>query len=149
MQSAHDRQPIPRRFFRGVIAAASLKHVNREEYTLGHVRFFRGVIAAASLKHAMTDVGNARRFRLPRRHRRGLIEAIFRARSWTRASILPRRHRRGLIEAKMRGLDRMTTGLLPRRHRRGLIEANGPGYINRGINSPFLPRRHRRGLIEA
>src|SRR5581483_9155190 len=63
---------------------------------------FRGLTAAASLKHVVLDeIGRMPGFPLPRPHRRGLIEAMPTSAPPCPAQsrALPRPHRRGLIEA--------------------------------------------------
>src|SRR5205823_2677475 len=92
---------LPRlRIFRGVIAAASLKRRDAATPTHRASRIFRGVIAAASLKPVTDREAFLALSDLPRRNRRGLIEAgTARKAEPRRAWHLPRRNRRGLIEA--------------------------------------------------
>ena len=91
----------PASVFRGDIAAAPLKRIHPR---LGRVsgRVFRGDIAAAPLKRAAGDDDRSDiRLGLPRRHRRGPIEASVQNLNTTlrAGDRLPRRHRRGPIEA--------------------------------------------------
>ena len=133
--------------FHVVTDVASLKHLG-DDVSAKAVEAFHVVTDVASLKLSWDAPAKLARLCLPRRHRRGLIEARPISRGYRCCRVLPRRHRRGLIEASPSASSRADEGSLPRRHRRGLIEATtSTGSRRRGC--PRLPRRHRRGLIEA
>ena len=132
--------------FRGLTAAASLKHHLHRAVIVQDVRF-RGLTAAASLKlHGFRhDLLHRRRF--PRPHSRGLIEASMSP--CMRATIIkfPRPHSRGLIEAPKIVKDR-----IERMRFRGLTAAASL-KLSRCHARPRplfrFPRPHSRGLIEA
>ena len=89
------------RAFPGEFAGASLK-LRLRGVLSGGARAFPGEFAGASLKRGEV-LDRLRQFSdLPRRIRRGLIEAAARSSRSLRVSCLPRRIRRGLIEASMR-----------------------------------------------
>ena len=64
---------------------------------------FPGEIAGASLKQIGHDVVPIEVYEIPRRNRRGLIEAHLIETGTLRGLVIPRRNRRGLIEARRAG----------------------------------------------
>ena len=74
---------------------------------------------------------------IPRRNRRGLIEAQCAPERLAILSLIPRRNRRGLIEAGQRQEPQDGGRRIPRRNRRGLIEAD-IGQLHRVGLTRFL-----------
>ena len=85
--------------FPGEIAGASLKHDPVEVLAREGDGGFPGEIAGASLKPFGSGPAERANAELPRRNRRGLIEAGRSRTTPGSTSTLPRRNRRGLIEA--------------------------------------------------
>ena len=135
--------------FPGEIAGASLKRADRRVGDARRPRRFPGEIAGASLKRPRGPVDHVHQGGIPRRNRRGLIEARYAEQPGGEVvRRIPRRNRRGLIEAATSRRRRRSRPWIPRRNRRGLIEASAsrrPSTSPRGR----IPRRNRRGLIEA
>src|SRR5579884_760128 len=113
-----------------------------------HRDVFRGITAAASLKHNFADVHFSPPSRLPRHHCRGLIEApipwpprrrphtVFRG--ITAAASLKLNDRR-LLHGWFCGLRGITAAASLKRQ-----------WLAEGVGGPWgLPRHHCRGLIEA
>ena len=106
-------------------------------------RKFPGEFAGASLKPIFSNFSIMFCSAIPRRIRRGLIEAG--SHSWCRSVRrlpIPRRIRRGLIEAEVLVELRAPLDGIPRRIRRGLIEAGPRMHVlddfheNSPANSP-------------
>ena len=129
--------------FRGVTAAAPLKHVVVGVAGLA-LAAFRGLTAAASLKPGfpIQEFGACRHHSAaspprPLKHRPGGTPDS----PW----VFPRPHRRGLVTRSSSAGPIPRS--IPRPHRRGLIEAGRVGIAPESLR-PF-PRLNRRGLIEA
>ena len=169
-QPQDDEAPVQ---FPGEIAGASLKPADLRAGEPPTAEF-PGEIAGASLKRDELTVRVAGGGTIPRRNRRGLIEATgptrprpgpreefpgeiagasLKRRDAARGSGRLRRQFPGEIAgASLKPVQEQPVGALrgggiPRRNRRGLIEAP-PGW-GPGRGRHRIPRRNRRGLIEA